>query len=58
MLKERKEREGGREYKGERGVDEARSSIFLLDPAHLARGWSGKPNSRAWIGRLFSGRGK
>lgn len=57
MLKERKEREGV-ERKGERGVDEARSSIFFLDPAHLARGWSGKPNSCAWIGRLFSGRGK
>lgn len=57
MLKERKER-GGAEYKGERGVDEAHASIFPSDPAHLARGWSGKPNSGAWIGRLFSGRGK
>ncbi|KAI3354356.1 hypothetical protein L3Q82_018883 [Scortum barcoo] len=32
--------------------------FFLLDPALLVRGWSGKPNSRAWIGRLSSGRAK
>lgn len=60
MRRENKERRGEmrRGDTTEWGGDGLRSSIFLPDPALLVRGWSGKPNSRAWIGRLSSGRAK
>lgn len=38
-------------------MDAVRSSVFLWDPALLATGWSGKPNSRAGIGQISFGKG-